>query len=538
MFRKTSAQSSFFEVNNYFSGVLPEEDWCFIYWRQILPLINENDFRHFYSESDGRCNASIRTMVSMLIFMGLEQLNWREAEFLFPRRFDWLIATETPVGNAFLDHTTLFKFYQRLDNDETAQRLFVKLTDSCIKFCGTSLKKQRTDSFFVHGWLRLLTRYGLLKETIRKFLQVLRKQKPGLYKNVAGQLSRNYFDGGFDFPERDKEMAKKKISLMARDLYRLKCAFEHHEQVKHYDTFQILLTVLSEQCEIRGTGSDPEIIVKTKVKSGICSPHNTEAQFARKGGQRVVGDKAVVTETCDPENKTQFIVDVELVKAPEHDSKHTPQIQERLTANNFKPEKQYADAGFVSGTNILDSQDHGIHLEGPTPGHSHSLSKYQSDERRFDAGDFTIHIDEKTQCIDVVKCPNNQIPVKQEKDRHDDIINVHFDGNTCRACPYAPRCPVRRSGKVAIFRAEKRHIIGAVRHHQYMSDPEYRKECAIRAGAEAMVSELTRAHGMRKSRHRATARTRLQLIFATIACNVKRFIRHCQLYGGSEPEMA
>jgi len=45
------------------------------------------------------------------------------------------------------------------------------------------------------------------------------------------------------------------------------------------------------------------------------------------------------------------------------------------------------------------------------------------------------------------------------------------------------------------------------------------------------VSEMVRSHGVRKSRHRTESRTRLQLLFAAIACNVKRFIRHGILYG-------
>ena len=61
---------------------------------------------------------------------------------------------------------------------------------------------------------------------------------------------------------------------------------------------------------------------------------------------------------------------------------------------------------------------------------------------------------------------------------------------------------------------------------------------AVRAGVEATVSELTRAHGMRKSRHRKNKRTRLQLIFAVIACNVKRFIRHGEKYEYLKPECA
>jgi len=71
-----------------------------------------------------------------------------------------------------------------------------------------------------------------------------------------------------------------------------------------------------------------------------------------------------------------------------------------------------------------------------------------------------------------------------------------------------------------------------------MEDSGYRKQCAIRAGVEATVSEMTRVHGVRKSRHRSRSRTKLQLIFAAMACNVKRFIRHGQNYGYLPPKMA
>ncbi len=117
---------------------------------------------------------------------------------MFPRRLDWLIATHTPIGEAQVDHTTLFTFYQRLEQDNTAMNLFQELTYKFAELCGTSLKKQRTDSFFIHGWLQILSRYGLFKETIRLFLQNLRKQKPGLYENIVKELSRIYLDKTFD----------------------------------------------------------------------------------------------------------------------------------------------------------------------------------------------------------------------------------------------------------------------------------------------------------------------------------------------------
>ena len=93
------------------------------------------------------------------------------------------------------------------------------------------------------------------------------------------------------------------------------------------------------------------------------------------------------------------------------------------------------------------------------------------------------------------------------------------------------RCPVKIGVGVATLTIDESSYAGAARHHQYMENTDYRKRCAIRAGAEATVSEMVRARGVRRSKHRTEGRTRLQLLFAAIACNVKRFIRHGVLHG-------
>ena len=537
MFRESTAQSSLFEVNNYFPEALPEHDWCYSYCERVLPLIAEDKFRHLYCEAEGRPNASIRTMVSLLIFMGLEQYSWRGTEFQFARRLDWLIATNTPLGPAPIDHTTLFKFYQRLEADDTARELFVELTEAFIKACGTSLKKQRTDSFYIHGWLKILSRYGLFKETIRKFFQALRKQQPELYINIKQQLSQDYLEQEFDLTEKDTDLAHRKVALMAQDLYHLKTAFEHHNQIKHYETFKILVKIFEQQCAIKATkDNDPEIMIKAQPDGDtICTPHNIEARYVRKGKQRVTGEKGFVTETCDADNTTQFITDIEVTEATEHDSKQQPDIQERLIENEFTPEQQYEDAGFINGQTILDSHKNGIELEGPTAGRSQSFETYQDAQRSLDAGDFDTSVDEQTGQLTVNECPNHQTPKDQQRSEKTAKFKVHFDPAICSACPDAQRCPVKIGKRVATYTVDEAEYVGAVRHHHYMSNGAYRKACAIRAGVEATVSELTRAHGLRKSRHRARSRTKLQLIFGALACNVKRFIRHGEQYAYLEP---
>ncbi|MFH0813457.1 MAG: transposase [Pseudomonadota bacterium] len=537
MFRTTSAQSSLFEVTNYFPGALPDDDWSFVFKEKVLPLIDEEKFAHLYSENEGRPNVSIRTMISLLTFMGMEKLTWRAVKFLFPRRIDWMIATRTALGEAQIDHTTLFKFFQRLETDNTCREMFIEITDAFIKACGTSVKKQRTDSFFIHGWLRIVSRYGLFKETIQKFLRSLRKQKPGLYENIKGQLSQDYLEKDFDLTEKDKELAQRKVASMAKDLYKIHYAFENHKQVKHYETFKLLAKVFTQQCEVKdNVGAEPEIIIKEKPESDtICTPHNPQARYVRKGKQSVTGDKAFISETCSCENKTQFITDVEVLEATASDSGQQPEIQHRLIENDFKPEKQYGDAGFVNGKTIRSSKENGIDLEGPSAGRSQSFEAYEQKDRPLDAGDFDIRFDEHTNALWVNKCPNKQAPIEQKRSETTGKFIAHFESALCRSCSKSARCPVKIGKNVSTFTVDETAYTGAARHHKYMSDAQYRKECATRAGVEATVSELTRSHGVRRSRHRERKRTRLQLIFAALACNVKRFIRHGERYADLVP---
>jgi len=238
-----------------------------------------------------------------------------------------------------------------------------------------------------------------------------------------------------------------------------------------------------------------------------------------------------LTETCDKNNKTQFITDVAVTSATTADVKELPGIQKRLEEGKMKPEEQYSDAGFVNGKTIVDSYDRGILMEGPSSGRSQSFEKYQAGDRPLDTADFEVRVDEKNKAVSVLACPGKQAPIDHVRSEKTGKTLVHFDASVCRECKVNTRCPVKIGAGVATLTIDGVSYAGAARHHQYMEDTNYRKRCAIRAGVEATVSEMVRVHGVRRSRHRTEGRTRLQLLFAAIACNVKRFIRHGVLHG-------
>lgn len=551
MYRPTIPQLTLTEPAFQIPNLLPEDDWSFVYRDKIWPLIDEDKFKHLYDEEKGAPNISVKLKVSLLIFMALEQLNWRQVEFMFMRRLDWINATFTEFGKAFVDHTTLFKFFRQLEDDSSTYELFVDLTNNFIEVCNISTDKQRVDSYFMLGWLATLSRYGLFKETIRIFLQALRKNKPGLYDIIKDDLSLDYLQDNFDLTEKDKEKTRGRVKEMACDLYLLKSSFENNHQVKHYETFKTLVEVFNQQCVVKTeaesssgnddpnsnketveiTGDDAtleaEVEIREKPEGGkiISSPHNTDATYVMKRNQKVVGHKVFATETCDPENEVQFITDVNLERATHADSREIAAIEQRLEGNDMKPDTCYGDAGFVNGESILESAERGIDLAGPSSGRSQSFEGFVDADRPLDIADFTVIVNDQTGELTVSSCPESQEPIDQLRSKKTDKINVHFKSEVCKSCPSCNRCPVKIGTRVATLNIDEAQYAGAARHHEYMGNAEYRKECGIRAGAESLMNELANTHDGRQSRHRSEKGSRLQAIFAGISCNVKRFIR-------------
>lgn len=80
--------------------------------------------------------------------MALEQHNWRQVEFMFMRRLDWINATFTEFGKVFIDHTTLVKFFSQLEDDLSTYQLFVDLTNNFIDVCNVSTDKQSRRTLF------------------------------------------------------------------------------------------------------------------------------------------------------------------------------------------------------------------------------------------------------------------------------------------------------------------------------------------------------------------------------------------------------
>ena len=134
-------------------------------------------------------------------------------------------------------------------------------------------------------------------------------------------------------------------------------------------------------------------------------------------------------------------------------------MQGRLEKSDMKPDELYADAGFVNGKTILNSQANDILLEGPSSGRSQSFETYNAEDRPLDVADFKVEIEEENKTVTVFSCPTKQAPVAQARSSKTGNILVHFVAAVCSRCQLKERCPVKIGKTVATLTLETRNLM-------------------------------------------------------------------------------
>lgn len=96
----------------------------------------------------------------------------------------------------------------------------------------------------------------------------------------------------------------------------------------------------------------------------IQTSHDPEARYGKKRFQEWLGAKVQLTET-DDEGKPHLITDIMVTNSARTDYEELADIQERLAERDCMPAKHYTDSGYLSGSNLANSQAQGIDLIGP-----------------------------------------------------------------------------------------------------------------------------------------------------------------------------
>jgi hypothetical protein len=448
-----------------------EKSWSGPFRARALPILlgAEPEFKELYDPTMGRPNRSVALVLGTLILKEINDLSDEEAVEALDLDMRWHYAFDMEPEESHLCPKTLHNFREGLIGHEKGKIVFARLTEKLIGALGVSVDRQRLDSTHILSNCRILSRLGLFCETLRVFLLALKKPHRGLYDKISSGILKRHGDES-KYRDARRGESRRRLSVVARDAYRLVEQFKGHRAVSKMEEFHLLDRLLKEQCEIileskspeagdddEGEGGAPVALKEAKdiASSSLQTPHDEGVTYSGHKGQ---GYEAQIAETCVESNPVELITEVAVTSSSKSDFDATLPMIVRLKEAGRKPDELVADTNYGGAKNAAKAAELGVNLTAP--------------------------------------CPANGKP----------------EAGKIYAEPEA-RCPKERKAAGEWMKAQE-------------AQPGFYKRYAIRAGIEATNSELKRAHGFGKLRVRGEERVKLAVYLKAAACNLKRALNY------------
>lgn len=549
MFRARDPQGSLFQADMLVPPAKArrlERSWAEVFRNRALPLIDEERFAPMYCEDNGRPNRAVQTVLGVHILK--EMFNLTDDQALEALEFNllWHHALGLDIEEAHLPQKTLHNFRVRLMEHDGGRVAFQETAERIIETLGLRTGKQRLDSTHIVSDIALLTRLGLFCETIRLFLEAVKREHPRLGEGITQGLAQRYLreDGeATRYEDARSGEGRRRLAVCARDLYRLVDRFRG-TAIAQLEEYRLLERLLWEQCHVGKhkdgrPGADDDDAGEGKVpislkeprevhSDSLQSPHDPEVTYS---GHKGKGYEVQVAETCDEGNPFQVITHVEVTPSSGSDATATVPVLDALGERRIRPEELWADTAYGSGRNAFEAERRGTELVSPVGGPTPKEAGAGEEPGRLTAADFEIDVTASRPAV----CPaGHQAVAEYEDEAAPERIEIHFARERCGPCPLRPRCPVRwwRRPQLAGGKGPGAYVLTADlvrlnigRRRRAEANGEWRKRYAVRAGIEGTNSELKRAHGLGRLRVRGGRRVRLAVYLKALACNIKRMVR-------------
>jgi len=545
MFRCSTTQTSFFDP---WFGLTDakrarlDRTWAPIFYTQVLPLLDESAFAHFYCPDNGRPNAPIREVVGVLLLKEWFDLTDDEALGALEYDLRWHVALGMEPSSAHLCQKTLHNFRVHLGEDETALLIFATLTDGLSGALGISTARQRLDSTHVVSNFARLSRLGVFCETQRVLLRALRREAPSLLATIPASLRRRYLDeDGEDtaYDDARSSDSRRRLSVAARDAYRLREALRGVAlPADAAAAYALVERLIAEHCEIVATpqlsaegDGDADLApvpvlpleAKRIAPSSLQTPHDPEVTYGHKGQ----GYEVQVVETVGNGELPELITHVEVTPSCESDQACPVPVVEALEARGLRPDELTVDTNYASTENVLACAARGVELIGPVGGPAVELTPAEQL-----LGAFHVPIaphEPPAHCPQGVEALRDARDLRSAAEGGTGLVKLAFPASACASCPLRACCPVmpgEGSATVELMTTVNEATLAWRR--QAEDTAEFREAYAKRAGCEATNSELKRGHGIGDLRVRGAPRVKLAVYLKALACNVKRAVSYWQ----------
>ncbi len=466
-------------------------------------------------------------LVTILLFR--ENLPDRRAAEAVRGRIDWKYLLGLELADPGFDHSVLCEFRSRLLAGSAEERLLHELLEACqarglLKARG----RQRTDATHVLAAIRVLNRLELVGETLRAALNELAIVAPDWLRAAAPEAWYKRYalrveDGRLPHAAAEREAYARAVG---EDGFALLDRLDEPatpEGLRSLPAVEVLRRVWARHF-VREDGAPPGGGARLRAEGDpppatepVESPYDPEARFRTRSGTSWTGYIVHLSETCE-DDSVHLLTHAMTTIATVHEAKCTAAIHQALAGRGLAPGEHLVDAAYVDAELLVRSrEDHGIDLLGPPRPNPSWQGKIEGGHT---LDRFEVDWDEEQ-----VRCPQGKLSSAwspQVDQAGAPYVSVWFRKTDCAACAARPLC-TRAEHQARHLKLPPRAEHEALRAaRERLATKEGRRRHARRAGIEGTLSQGVRAFGLRRSRYRGLAKTRLQHVATAAAVNLER----------------
>ena len=471
-----------------FEGVIPplgldriHKGWQGIFRTALLELMPARQLGKHFSPTIGRPTKELYSVAGLLFLQEFQ--NWTAAEtveaYLF--RTDIQFALNLEPGCDEMCERTYERYRALFLEDEGAGQVMQDVTDRLIGLLELDIRKQRLDSTHVFSNMASFGRTRLMAVTIKRFLTQVKRHYLADFEGLSIALRQRYAPSQAQLlskQSKDAEGRAKSRQQVAEDLRDLINGFADHAGLRDRPSYQALVTVFAQQCEI----VDDRVTVRSKT-GGDCvqNPSDLDATYDGKKGQ---GYQLQLSETCGDDNDEQLIVSALPQTAVESDAKALAPVLEDLQARDKLPEEMLADTSYGSDENVQEAAELNVEVvspvSGPKPTEADAAASAGEVVEKLSIDDFAV--DERTGKVEA--CPAGRIPLNVVYDAATSTTTIHMSPEDCVACPFREQCPIKPGTPTCkVSYTDKQRRLEGRRREQ--ATDVFRERYAKRSGLES-----------------------------------------------------
>lgn len=364
MFKKSGKEQqldAFSSVPNILEGSSLKQysdrgHWHNQFREQVVMRIDESIFSGLFNETTGAPNASIRTLIGMMILK--ESFAWSDSQLFEHCRFNLLVRSSLglfnmndslPVESTYYLLRKRIYDHQKQCGEDLIGKVFANITSDQIREFDVNGRNIRMDSKLIGSNIAIFTRYEIIHQTLCMFYKSLDKAaKSRLFVVDRKQLELLMKEeSSKTVYHSTKDELRSRLQTIGILIYNLLNRLGYLQT----EFYQLLQRVFNEQYKI---SEDQQIELRPKEEissSSVQSPHDPDSAYRNKQGQQVKGYSVNITETCS-KGKLNLITSVIVEKANTPDTSFVePAIESTVEVTGQQVERIYLDGAYQSPSN-------------------------------------------------------------------------------------------------------------------------------------------------------------------------------------------